>query len=173
MELGWTLPPQGNHSTNSGRRERVPACEPADTARTRERVNATTYRCRSGITTTGPLREGSMPERACHTSQEDPGESVKTSWIGETRTFHDVRSRSDLGRIRSISRAKSRREAEGAATGASEVERARDGAREDNAPLLTSSIPRSAHGVVKRRPHRSLSLAFGRGVSKGVTGGRP
>jgi hypothetical protein len=136
--------------------ERAPACVPVDTTRTRERVNATTYRCRSGITTVGPLQEGSTLERACHTSQEDPGESVETPRIGETRTFHDVRSRSDLGRIRSISRAKSRREAEGAVTGVSEVERERWGAREDNARLLPSSIPRSAHGVVKHRPHRSL-----------------
>lgn len=82
-----------------------------------------------------------MLERACHTSQEDPGESVKTPWIGETRTFHDVRSRSDLGRTRSISRAKSRREAEGTVTGASEVERDREGAREDNARLPRSRSP--------------------------------
>jgi hypothetical protein len=35
--------------------ERAPACVPVDTTRTRERVNATTYRCRSGITTVSPL----------------------------------------------------------------------------------------------------------------------
>lgn len=102
--------------------ERAPACVPAprrglESAWMRPRIDV-----ESGITTAGPLREGSKLERACHTSQEDPDESVKAPRIGETRTFHDVRSRSDLGRTRSISRAKSRREAEGAATGTSEVE---------------------------------------------------
>jgi len=35
-------------------------------------------------------------------------------------------------------------------------------------PTPPISIPRSAHGVVKHRPHRSLSCASDRGVSKGV-----
>ena len=148
-------------------KERAPACVPDDTARSRERVGATTYRCRSGIATVGPM---SPRKRPWNVSKEAPrerytGESAKTPRIAETRTFHDVRIRNDLGRAQSSSLAQNRdarlRERR---QGRQRWRAERDGAREEHSRSPASSSHRSAHGVVKRRPHRSPQNC--RGVEK-------
>jgi hypothetical protein len=148
-------------------KERAPACVPDDTTRSRERVGATTYRCRSGIATVGPM---SPRKRPWNVSKEAPrerytGESAKTPRIAETRTFHDVRIRNDLGRAQSSSLAQNRdarlRERR---QGRQRWRAERDGAREEHSRSPASSSHRSAHGVVKRRPHRSPRNC--RGVAK-------
>jgi hypothetical protein len=68
-------------------------------------------------------------------SKEEPTSRRRRLGSRSPVRFHDVRKRNDLGRTRSFSRAKSRREAKGSATGASAVERERSGARDENARL--------------------------------------
>jgi hypothetical protein len=63
-----------------------------------------------------------------------------------------------------FSRAKSRREAQGRRQGRQRWSGERDGAREEHSRSPASSSHRSAHGVVKRRPHRSPRNC--RGVAK-------
>lgn len=68
-------PPQRPHPTNSGRRNvRRHACRSC-TTRSRERVGATTYRCRSGIATAGPI--GPCPRTLARAPTNIPMETRK------------------------------------------------------------------------------------------------
>ena len=147
-------PPQRPHSTNSGRRNvRRHACRSC-TTRSRERVGATTYRCRSGIATVGPIG----PVRVC--SQErartsrwklarGTDESAETPRIAEPRTFS---RRAEAKRSRPEPKLFSRKIAtRGDGVGDRGV---RGGARAHRStgrkrPTPATSSHRSAHGVVK------------------------
>jgi hypothetical protein len=76
-------------------------------------------------------------------SKEEPTSRRRRLGSRSPVRFHDVRKRNDLGRTRSFSRAKSRREAKGSATGASAVERERSGARDENARLPRPRAPKA------------------------------
>jgi hypothetical protein len=143
MELGWIALAKAP-SDEQRSKERAPACVPECTTRSRERVGATTYRCRSGIATAGPA---SARKRAC--IREPPASRRRRLGSRSPVRFHDVRMQNDLGRTRSFSRAKSRREAPRTATGASEVERQCATSTGRKRPTPACSSHRSAHGVVK------------------------
>jgi hypothetical protein len=127
---------QAHRRTNSGRRNaRRHACR-SRASRFRERVGATTYRRRSGTVTVGPGRL----ERARSVGTTDA--STEAPRIGETRTFHDVRSRSDLGRSRSSSLARNRdARLPRRRQGRQRWSEALGGAREDNARIPCEPAP--------------------------------
>lgn len=76
--------PSQRHQRDEQRsRERAPACVPECTTRSRERVGATTYRCRSGIATVGPVQLA----RATRQLERGTDASAETPRIAEPRTF--------------------------------------------------------------------------------------
>lgn len=127
-------------------KERAPACVPECATRSRERVGATTYRCSSGIATVGPVP---LERATTATRKRNRRVGGDASDRGAPHVFTTCGSETISAEPEALSRAKSRREALGTATEASEVERSTRGAREENARSLADSSHRSAHGVVK------------------------